>query len=1086
MSLEIKVVSASSLQNLETLGKSDPYVTINFQGEKKKTEVQDGTLDPVWEETLKWELGTKPPRADECIDITVKDYERIGKNRLLGKATIALRNVVHAAPGTPLDYDLGLLDANDSPTVGTLKLTISYTPPAGASTGGGRSIGALAARSAGVTSELADGMNHSAGGRGKKRGKFRFGPKRLAETVLKETDSRISATPDGGVDAATVGGMPQMPQQRNRDKLSSAKTKFQIRVRVVEGRQLMGCNINPVCQVSMNGNARQTKAHKGTTTPWFDQIFFFQVEKLPAEVMEDYLEFKVCNSSGIRASTLIGSFKCEVGMVYDQAEHAILNRWLVLANPEEPTPTVQGYLKVCVAVLGPGDVCPDMTARQSDQDDVEANLLWSAGVHLQPATFILTVYCAQNLPRMDAGTMQTLRRCWVRKTSKELVDPYLMAGYAGREVQTKILYTNENPEFRQNLHMGFLFPSMCNVIKITLKDWFFFQPLGPSLGEGYTERGPEWGSSKIRGYRGTRKFILKCQISGAWHLEDAGKPLEVEVSIGNFGNKLENTMMPSPSSTHPSNPVFDGCKYYFLPWSGAEPFVTVHCDYEDVTHRLHCVNHITAIIMTVKKNLHSLKSLLRGRRYKQEEDKEVEDCIQTALSNLVSACNMALPEVDPVRHTETSLDRHLRDRRRLELDQMKTTVLKVDTSDPQQVVVELESALDTLEVLAQEPQSSIPDVFLWMMSGTKRLAYVRIPAHSVLFAHEPTSQGTLAGKFHTYTLRKPGAFCFLPSQGTFRVYPLSPDDSEEPPLILDGFPSPSPQEVVARVYVVLGQDLAPKDAGGSSDPYIVVKLGKMMKTSKDNYRPNTLNPLFGEVFEVAGTLPLHKDLLVQVWDRDLITSDDLIGETTIDLENRYLTRHRATIGLPRQYHVSGGNKWRDIELPTEILKKAAHLRNLEGPVWQSQPLSLTLSGVQYSLTDFEPPDSVLPPTVGDSKERLALYVLHKAMPLVPEHVETRVLMHPAHPGLPQGQLKLWVDIYPFTKDPLPTAVDITPRQAHKYVLRIVVYNVFEAPLQETSFVGGEKMSDVYVKGWLQGTTNVQKTDIHYRYAWLKS
>lgn len=29
-------------------------------------------------------------------------------------------------------------------------------------------------------------------------------------------------------------------------------------------------------------------------------------------------------------------------MVYDQPEHAVVNRWLVLANPDEPTPTVQG------------------------------------------------------------------------------------------------------------------------------------------------------------------------------------------------------------------------------------------------------------------------------------------------------------------------------------------------------------------------------------------------------------------------------------------------------------------------------------------------------------------------------------------------------------------------------------------------------------------------------------------------------------------------------------------------------------------------------------------------------------------------
>lgn len=69
--------------------------------------------------------------------------------------------------------------------------------------------------------------------------------------------------------------------------------------------------------------------------------------------------------------------------------------------------------------------------------------------------------------------MQTLKEVLgIGKASKELVDPYLVASYAGREVQTKILYTNENPEFRQHLYMGFLFPSMCNVIKIVLKDWY--------------------------------------------------------------------------------------------------------------------------------------------------------------------------------------------------------------------------------------------------------------------------------------------------------------------------------------------------------------------------------------------------------------------------------------------------------------------------------------------------------------------------------------------------------------------------------------------------------------------------------------
>lgn len=41
---------------------------------------------------------------------------------------------------------------------------------------------------------------------------------------------------------------------------------------------------------------------------------------------------------------------------------------------------------------------------------------------------------------------------------------------------------------------------------------------------------------------------------------------------------------------------------------------------------------------------------------------------------------------------------------------------------------------------------------------------------------------------------------------------------------------------------------------------------------------------------------------IALWDWDMTTGDDLIGETTIDLENRFFTNHRAMCGLPEEYH----------------------------------------------------------------------------------------------------------------------------------------------------------------------------------------
>ena len=57
------------------------------------------------------------------------------------------------------------------------------------------------------------------------------------------------------------------------------------------------------------------------------------------------------------------------------------------------------------------------------------------------------------------------------------------------------------------------------------------------------------------------------------------------------------------------------------------------------------------------------------------------------------------------------------------------------------------------------------------------------------------------------------------------------------------------------------------------------------------------------MFELKATMPLDKDLIIQIKDFDLIGSDDVIGEARVDLENRYLSKYRATCGLPLTYCV---------------------------------------------------------------------------------------------------------------------------------------------------------------------------------------
>lgn len=61
--------------------------------------------------------------------------------------------------------------------------------------------------------------------------------------------------------------------------------------------------------------------------------------------------------------------------------------------------------------------------------------------------------------------------------------------------------------------------------------------------------------------------------------------------------------------------------------------------------------------------------------------------------------------------------------------------------------------------------------------------------------------------------------------------------------------------------------------------------------------------LLARVLELSISLPAEPELTVAVFDHDIVGSDDLIGETHIDLENRFYSHHRANCGLASQYDV---------------------------------------------------------------------------------------------------------------------------------------------------------------------------------------
>ncbi|KYO37034.1 hypothetical protein Y1Q_0005859 [Alligator mississippiensis] len=307
-------------------------------------------------------------------------------------------------------------------------------------------------------------------------------------------------------------------------------------------------------------------------------------------------------------------------------------------------------------------------------------------------------------------------------------------------------------------------------------------------------------------------------------------------------------------------------------------------------------------------------------------------------------------------------------------------------------------------------------------------------------------------------------------KGSMCVYkvPLPDDITKEAGYdpnfgMFQGIPSNDPINVLVRVYVIRATDLHPADINGKADPYIAIKLGKTDIKDKENYISKQLNPIFGKSFDIEATFPMESMLTVAVYDWDLVGTDDLIGETKIDLENRYYSKHRATCGISQTYAIHGYNIWRDPMKPTQILSKLCKEGKVDGPHFGP-------SG-RKKKTD----------------EHLGLMVLHhwEDIPrvgcrLVPEHVETRPLLNPDKPGIEQGRLEMWVDMFPMDMPAPGTAVDISPRKPKKYELRVIVWNTDEVVLEDDDYFTGEKSSDIFVRGWLKGQQeDKQDTDVHY-------
>ncbi|XP_058399532.1 myoferlin isoform X2 [Diceros bicornis minor] len=806
--LRVIVESASNIPKTK-FGKPDPIVSVIFKDEKKKTKKVDSELNPVWNEILEFDLRGIPLDFSSSLGIVVKDFETIGQNKLIGTATVPLKDLI-GDQNKSLPYKLiSLLNEKGQETGATIDLVINYDPPS-------------APHPNDPSGTSVPGM----GGEEEDDG----GDEDMLDSTVRVPGPR---GPGGTVSEAQLARR-LTKVKKSRRLLSNKPQDFQIRVRVIEGRQLSGNNIRPVVKVHICGQTHRTRIKRGNN-PFFDELFFYNVHITPSELMDEIISIRVYNSHSLRADCLMGEFKIDVGFVYDEPGHAVMRKWLLLNDPEDASSGAKGYMKVSMFVLGTGDEPPpEEQNHDNDSDDVESNLLLPAGIALRWVTFLLKIYRAEDIPQMDDAFSQTVKEIFGGNADKKnLVDPFVEVSFAGKKVCTNIIEKNANPEWNQIVNLQIKFPSVCEKIKLTVYDWdrltkndvvgttyLYLSKIAASGGEveantGETEVGfvPTFGPCYLNlygspreytgfpdpydelnagkgegvAYRGRilvelstflektppdkklepisnddllvvekyqrrRKYSLSAVFHSATMLQDVGEAIQFEVSIGNYGNKFDTTCKPLASTTQYSRAVFDGNYYYYLPWAHTKPVVTLTSYWEDISHRLDAVNTLLVMVERLRSNIEALKSGIQGKI----PANQLAEMWLKLIDEVIEDTRYTLPLMEG-KPNVTILDTQIQKLRSRSLSQIHEAAIRMRPKATEaSTLTEIEDWLDKLIQLTEEPQNSMPDIIIWMIRGEKRLAYARIPAHQVLYSTSGENAcGKYCGKTQTVFLKYP-------------------------------------------------------------------------------------------------------------------------------------------------------------------------------------------------------------------------------------------------------------------------------------------------------------------------------------------
>ncbi|OQS01372.1 hypothetical protein ACHHYP_01203 [Achlya hypogyna] len=500
--LIITVDKATGLKAMDSNGFSDPLVIISCQKEKFTTTTMQKTLTPVWNETFRM------PLTDGTQEITfvVEDFDMLA-NDVIGKVKVPVDSLAHGMKQT-LDLVLQDKKFKKAEGLGTLTVTMQWTYRANideiVESNKKKKLG-IFDKMKNVVSGVPDAGDDDEEGLDPIDAKEV--PKKSDEEIKKEAEEKEKAMQE---------------EKKALEDINIKSGDYSIQVHVIEARDLAPKDAtgtsDPVVFVDVLDQTQHTATKKQTLSAVWDDILIFNFRELDKEIVEmGTIKLRIMDANTLQRAELIGETQFDTSFIYSHINHQICNQWLGLIAPGQES--VQGYLRVSITILGPGDKFsppPPLGPANSGVDGV----IMPPSIKQDVNFLVATVHVGEHLPPMDS----------LLGGLKQGLDAYVEASLGSNDsVRTRVKTKSGerhllNPAFNDELWMVLREPGLANNITLAIKDW-------DKIGKD------EVVAHSYQSLRLIKKLLAKTGAPTAQWLNLYGAPLEG--AKGNILNSAE-------------------------------------------------------------------------------------------------------------------------------------------------------------------------------------------------------------------------------------------------------------------------------------------------------------------------------------------------------------------------------------------------------------------------------------------------------------------------------------------------------------------------------------------------------------------